>query len=115
MESAKYIERYDPLVEADKVWLEKNQMFRDQRAQMIKEEKLEPQRAAPSSEDKLEQTSTLSSYQLEKAIPNNETQAAIRQAQEEYLNDERSMAEMSVTFRTFFTRGGIGTNFDTIA
>ena len=111
----KPIDRPDPLTEAGPEWLEENQIYRDQRAEQLQSENPTVEKDQPFAEDKLEQTGPLQEYQPEKANPNDATEAEFRQAQEEYLQDERRRAEMSVTFRSYFTRGGIGMNFDQLA
>lgn len=111
----KSIDRYDPMTEAGPDWLEESQISRDRRNEKLISESASVEEDRPYAEDKLEQTGPLQEYQPERAVPNDATEAEFREAREEYLQDERRMAEMSVQFRTYFTRGGIGTNFDQLA
>jgi hypothetical protein len=110
--SIKPIDRYDPLTEADSNWLDKSAIFQSDRFQKIFGAKPAPEKQRPNPEDKLEHTEPISSYRPERALPNGENARTLREAREEYLQDERRQVEMSPLLRAYFRGGALGAQFD---
>ena len=107
-------DRFDPMTEVAKPWMEKNRLHASQNYRRIQQETKPAEYNALNPEDKIEFTRPSRDYRVEGAILPDPTQEALNERKREYLKDERRMAEMSVLFRTYF-RGGIGMNLDQIA
>ena len=107
-------DRFDPMTEVGKPWMERNRLQASENYRRIQQETKLPEYKDLNPEDKIEFTRAPRYYEVESATLTNPTQEALNESRMEYLKDERRLAEMSVLFRTYF-RGGIGMNLDQIA
>jgi hypothetical protein len=90
MEWMKTIDRYDPITEAEKFWLDKASVYSHKRYQKVDAWQSEAEQPAPvKHEDKLEQTKPAEEYKPQRALLTSETEKALDAQREEYLQDER--------------------------
>ena len=99
-----------PRTVKERYWVDYRKIEQD-KLQARREVEPPPEKPPPEPQDRLRQVGPKSDTYPEKAAPSNESEKAAVEAREEYLRDEREMAEQSVVYRAYY-RGGIGQNLD---
>ncbi|MBL7191237.1 hypothetical protein ISS30_06035 [bacterium] len=104
------VNAYEPRMEIKREWLDRR-LTAQEHEDTRKKADPPPREPPPPPEDRFQQVGPKSDTQPERTNLNDTTQRTADESREEYLRDERQMAEQSVVFRTYY-KGGVGMNFD---
>jgi len=109
-----HIDRFDPITDTEKTWIDRSGNFASDNYQRIQAETKTVQNQKPNPEDKIEFNGPVENYRSEQLTMPDAAKEALEQSKREYLMDEKRLAEMSVVYRGHY-RDGLGMQLDQTA